>query len=232
MQIQSTLIPGGFLGSDKPQLLALGAKNTSILGISLNQPLYQPGINSSIKIAENKQALEAEKNEQSKINVKTQIATAYLNVLLKRLQRQIASNEEDRYREYMELAQGKFKNGALIENDFLRAKLNYENAKVQLQTASQDYDLSLDKLKNEINIPGETQLILVDSLNDQHNISQNTSDAFSQADTRTEIKQLKIEQTGNQLSLTKMRHNDLPTVSFVANYAEQFLYNDFNYLKG
>lgn len=232
MQIQSTLIPGGFLGSDKPQLLALGAKNTSILGISLNQPLYQPGINSSIKIAENKQALEAEKNEQSKIQVKTQIATAYLNVLLKRLQRQIASNEEDRYREYMDLAQGKFKNGALIENDYLRAKLNYENAKVQFQTASQDYNLSLDKLRNEINIPEETQLILVDSLNGLHNNSQNTSDVFSQADTRTEIKQLKIEQTGNQLSLTKMRNNDLPTVSFVANYAEQFLYNDFNYFKG
>jgi len=232
MQIQSTLIPGGFLGSDKPQLLALGAKNTSILGISLNQPLYQPGINSSIKIAENKQALEAEKNEQSKIQVKTQIATAYLNVLLKRLQRQIASSEEDRYRKYMDLAQGKFQNGALIENDYLRAKLNYENAKVQLQTASQDYDLSLDKLRNEINIPEETQLILIDSLNGQHNISQNTSDAFSQADTRTEIKQLKIEQTGDQLSLTKMRRNELPTISFVANYAEQFLYNDFNYFKG
>jgi len=232
MQIQSTLIPGGFLGSDKPQLLALGAKNTSILGISLNQPLYQPGINSSIKIAENKQALEAEKNEQSKIQVKTQIATAYLNVLLKRLQRQIASNEEDRYRKYMDLAQGKFQNGALIENDYLRAKLNYENAKVQLQTASQDYDLSLDKLRNEINIPEETQLILIDSLNGQHNISQNTSDAFSQADTRTEIKQLKIEQTGDQLSLTKMRRNELPTISFVANYAEQFLYIDFNYFKG
>ena len=230
-QLQSTLIPGGFLGSSKPQLLAMGAKNASIFGLSLKQPVFQPGINSNIKLAKNQQELAQEKNRQSEIEIKIQIATAYFNVLLKRLQREIASNEEKRYREYMQLAEGKYQHGDLIENDYLRAKLNHENAKVQVQTVTQDYNLSLDKLKNEINIPAETQLVLADSLNDDDIIRQNTANAFNRAESRTEIKQLKIKQSGNKLSLEKMRRNALPTLSFVANYSQQFLYDDFSYFK-
>jgi outer membrane protein TolC len=209
----------------------MGAKNASTFGLSLKQPVFEPGINSNIKLAKNKQALTQEKNRQSEIKIEIQIATAYFNVLLKRLQRQIASNEEKRYREYMELAQGKYQHGDLIENDYLRAKLNHENAKVQVQTVTQDYALSLDKLKNEINIPRETQLVLADSLNGETVISENTTGAFNQAEGRTEIKQLKIEQLGNKLTLEKMHRNALPTLSFVANYSEQFLYDDFSYFK-
>jgi outer membrane protein len=230
-QLQSTLVPGGFLGSSKPQLLAMGAKNASIFGLSLEQPIFQPDIKSNIQLAKNRQALSQEKARQSEIQIKTQIATAYFNVLLKRLQSQIASIEENRYREYMELAQGKYQHGDLIENDYLRAKLNHENAKVQVQTVTQDYALSLDKLKNEINIPGETELVLADSLNGETISSENTTDAFNRAESRTEIKQLKIEQNGNELTLKKNRRNALPTLSFVANYSQQFLYDDFSYFK-
>jgi outer membrane protein len=230
-QLQSTLVPGGFLGSSKPQLITMGAKNASIFGLSLKQPVFEPGINSNIKLAKNQQALAQEKNRQSEIRVKIQIATAYFNVLLKRLQRKIASNEEKRYREYMELAQGKYQQGALIENDYLRAQLNHENAKVEEQTVTQDYNLSIDKLKNEINVPAETQLVLADSLNNLNSMGQNAADAFSRAENRTEIKQLKIEQLGNKLTLEKMHRNALPTLSFVANYSEQFLYDDFSYFK-
>jgi len=193
--------------------------------------VFEPGINSNIKLAKSQQALAQEKNRQSEIRVKIQIATAYFNVLLKRLQRKIASNEEKRYREYMELAQGKYQQGALIENDYLRAQLNHENAKVEEQTVTQDYNLSIDKLKNEINVPAETQLVLADSLNNLNSMGQNAADAFSRAENRTEIKQLKIEQLGNKLTLEKMHRNALPTLSFVANYSEQFLYDDFSYFK-
>lgn len=231
MQLRSSFLPAGFAGSEKAKLVAMGAKNTSIFGLPLKQPVYQPEINSNIQLAKNNQALEQERNRQSEIQIKTQIATAYFNVLLKRLQSQIASNEEKRYQEYLKLAQGKYQQGDLIENDYLRAKLNEENAKVQVQTVTQDYDLSLDKLKNEINISRKTQLVLSDSLSGVNLFNRNTGDAFNQAENRTEIKQLKIEQYGNELSLKKVRRNVMPTLSLLANYSQQFLYNDFSYSK-
>lgn len=231
-QLRSSYLPKGFGGSEKSQLLALGAKNTSVFGLSLRQPVYKLGINDDIRLAENKLELENEKTRGKKIQIEMQIATAYFNVMLKELQRQIATNEEDRYRKYLDLAQGKYQHGDLIENDYLRAKLDHENAKVLLQTVAQDYSLSLDKLKNAINIPQETELVLADSLSGRDVMSPNTTDAFNLDGNRTEIKQLEIEQKGNQLSLTKMRHNDLPTVSFVGNYSDQFLNNDFSYSKG
>ena len=65
---------------------------------------------------------EQEKNKQDENTIREQIAFAYLNVLLRDLQNKIAGNDEQRYKEYAEVAEGKYKTGTLIENDFLKAK--------------------------------------------------------------------------------------------------------------
>lgn len=228
-QLQATLIPGGFAGSDKPQLLALGAKDATVFGLTLHQPVYKPGLGSDVKLAENELALKKEINRQNEISVKMQIATAYFNVLLKQLQDQIAVGEAARYDSYFQLVEGKYKQGALIENDYLSAKLNREDAKVQAQMAQQEYNLSIDKLKNVINVSNAEDLILTDSLSGINKGVSATTTGFNRSQNRTEVRQLAIEQSANKLLLTKMRRNALPAISFVANYSEQFLYNDFNY---
>src|SRR6478609_9267533 len=43
-QIQSTYIPAGYFGNEA-SLVALGAKSSSVYGLELNQPLFQPHIN-------------------------------------------------------------------------------------------------------------------------------------------------------------------------------------------
>lgn len=85
-------------------------------------------------------------------------------MLFKRLQYQIAENEEARFKEYEELAAGKYKMGTLIENDHLHAKLDYKNAKVKTAMVSQNDSLAMDYLKYQINIPEEDILTLSDSI--------------------------------------------------------------------
>jgi outer membrane protein TolC len=228
-RVQATYIPQGFGSLDKPELLALGAKNATILGLNLNQPLYKPQLSTSLKIARNEADLQREKNREAEINIKTLIARAYLNVLLKEAQQKIAANDEQRYEKYYTLADGKYQAGSLIENDYLHAKLDYENAKVQYRQSVQNYSLAIDELKYQVNIPAGNNIVIVDTLS--KNALPDLQPISGDATNRTEIKQLLLSQQGNQLQLKMTKQNVLPVVSFFANYSGQFVNNNFNYSK-
>jgi outer membrane protein len=225
-QLQATYIPAGFGGLTTPSLLALGATNATILGIELSQPVIQPGLQTNIKIAQNNLLLQKEKNRSDEINIKVQIATAYYNVLLKALQQEIAMHDEQRFHEYYALATGKYQQGALIETDYLRAKLDYENARVTTVTARQNYGLAMDGLKYQINIPVTDTLTLTDTLGMNTHPALQTDNAYL---ARTEFKQLQLIQQDNQLQLHKTKQFAIPSVSLMANYSQQFLYTNFNY---
>ena len=226
-QIQGTYIPGGFFGAN-PSLVSLGAKSTSIFGLDLNQQIFRPAITTDVKLAKNNSALETEKNKQEENNIKESIVKAYLNALLKDLQLKIASKDEQRYKEYAAVAEGKLKLGTLIENDFLKAKLDFENAKVETEKAQQNYLLAVDQIKFQINMPLESAITLSDSLNSL-NLAANQATSKPDASNRTEIKQLNLMQEANRLQMSKNRQNALPSLSFFANYSQQFLYNNFDY---
>jgi len=226
-QIQATYIPGGFF-SPNPGLVALGAKSVSVFGLDLNQNIFKPAITTDVKIAKNNLAQQQEKNKQAENNIKEEIIKSYLNVLLKELQAKISTNDEQRYKEYLEVAEGKFKLGSLIENDYLKAKLDYENAKLETAKAKQSYNLAVDNIKYQLNVTIETQLELTDSLNSLFVASEQLA-TKGDASNRTEIKQLVLQQEANKLWTSKNCQNALPSLGFFANYSQQFTYTNFDY---
>lgn len=227
--LQPTYVPAGFAGFTEPEMLSFGAKQQSVFGLALEQPIFKPGINTNVKIAKAQLSLQQEKLRGLEIAVKSAIATAYLNVLLKKLQSRIAWDEEQRYAEYQILAKGRYDHGTLIKNDYLRTKLDYENAKVKTTTLEQDYQLALDNLSHQINLPGRDSIILSDSI---ENISFGNLAASNQnnaVDKRTEVRQLLLQQQENDLQLKRMHQNALPTISAFGYYAQVFQSQNFNY---
>lgn len=226
-QLSPTYVPEGFAGFDEAGLLSLGAKNQSTFGLALTQPIFKPGIQTDIEIAKTQQQLSREQVRGYKTDVKNKIATAYLNVLLKELQYKIAKNEESRLEKYATLTEGAYQNGTVIKNNYLRIKLDYQNAQVKTQTVHQDYQLALDHLKYEMNLSAKTQMILTDS------IDQMTLDPLPQqnnlAENRTEIKQLLLEQNENALRLKKVKQYALPTVSLSGYYGQWYQNQNFRY---
>lgn len=223
-QLQATLIPAGFGGLTEPEMLALGAKDVTILGLSLTQPVYRPGIGTDIKIAGNNIALQKEKMVASEIEIKSKVSRAYLNILLKQLQYSIAQKDENRYKEYFALAEAKYNAGELLLNDYKHAQLDYNNAQVQTAIVLQNENIAYSDLKYELNIPQETNLVLTDTLN-----VQDTLLSEGNAPDRTEVKQMKLELAGNALQLHKAKQYALPTITLSANYSQQFLSDQFNY---
>lgn len=222
-QIQSTYIPGGFF-DENPKLVALGANSTAVFGLDLNQPIYKPGITTDIKLANVHAALAQEQVKEEENDVKEQIIYAYLNVVLKDIQRKVAANEEQRYQEYTSLAEGRYRLGTMLETDYLKAKLDYENAKVETQKANQNYELALINVKYKINIDPATPIVLTDSLSSS-NLNLDMGVAGEEGvNNRTEIRQLRLQQESNRLEIGKQKQYALPSLYLSGNYSRQFTY--------
>ncbi|WP_281233844.1 TolC family protein [Flavobacterium gelatinilyticum] len=232
-QIQQAYVPAGFSPNGQPALFPFSPDNHTSFSLELNQPIFKPGIGTDVKISKNKLELSKEKNRADEDIIKEQITLAYYNVTLKELQQKIAINEEMRYKQYADLNDGKFKAGTLIETDNMKAKLDYENAKVETQKAKQNYGLALAKLKYEINVSDNTAITLSESL-DSASYGKLNETMLSASDTnkRTEIKQLIIKKEGLKLELDRTRQAAIPTVSLVANFTEHFQYSNFDYSLG
>jgi len=204
-------------------------KNNTAFALDLNYTVYKPGLYTDIKIASNDLALEREKSNQSDINIKVEIAEAYDNVLLKSLQYEIARKNKNRYKEYYNLANGKYSKGALLESDMQLAELDYKNAKANAEKQKQNYFLSMQNLKYKINVPLLSVILLTDSLQSSME-TITSSDISNQAIVnRSEIKQLRIQQVGHELELKKARQSYLPTLSLFTNYTQFFQSETFNY---
>lgn len=227
-QIQGTLIPPGFAGISEPTYLALGAKSISVFSLELHQTIYNPLLGTDIKISENAELLELEKKRELDIAIKKEISQSYLNALLRHLQVRIAENEQKRFSEYLTLAEGKFQNGALIENDYLRAKLDYENSQQQALTSNQEYELSLVSLRYVLNIAPDAKLLLTDSLDAADGLLAFTPEV-STVTNRTELRQLELQQQNDRLNEQRQRQTVLPTITLTGNYSQQYLNMDFNY---
>ncbi|WPQ62012.1 TolC family protein [Chitinophaga sancti] len=226
-QLQNTVIPGGVLpGYDETTLLPLMVKNETVFGLNLIQPLFNPTLKTETKLAKTELALQEEKNHAAQIDIMLQISRAYLDVQLKGLQKRIAADIAERNHEYEMIATGMYNNGTLIENYYLRAILDRENADQLSKQADQNYELSVMNLRYQLNVPDETTLLLSDSLDAVTLTNDKTNGE------RTEIKQLALQQEENKINLLKYKQDLLPTLSMGANYSQLFLSDKFNYGTG
>jgi outer membrane protein TolC len=228
-QVQPSIIPAGYLGLTEPEKITIGMKNNTALAVDFNYAVYKPGLYTDIKIASNNLELEKEKNNQSDFIIKIKISETYENALLKSLQYNIAQKNENRYKEYYELAGGKYSNGAILESDMLLAELDYKNSKANTAKQKQNYLLSLQNLGYEINIPAQTIIILTDSLQTASENDGNIELPTNAPINRSEIRQLNIEQSIYTLQLNKTKQNYLPTLSLFANYTQLFQGADMVY---
>ncbi len=215
---------------DNGEEFHMGTKNLTTLGIELSQPIFKPGLSTDIKI--NNAALSVQKEVllEKDNNIKMYVVEAYLNAILREQQLKLNAESTDRYESYFDLAKDKMQLGTILESELLQTQTDYENAQVDLQKAKQNYDLAMNALKYQLNIPGAEKLILTDSLsvlldnNPMQVLHANIQD-------RPELKQLYYSQHENDLKLERSNMMWLPTVSLTANYTTEFQASNFNYSK-
>jgi len=227
-QIQQAYIPAGFAGLQDPMLVKFGATNIAVFGLDLNQTIFNPNVKNDITIAKSQAELQKQKDEQDKKVIRERITQAYLNVLLRKLQATIARDNEKRFNEYYVLAKGKFDAGALIENEMLRAQLDYENAKLETQKTVQNLNTAYAQLAYQMNVPLTQPLALTDRLSDLQiaSLNQDVNYAFGN---RSDLLLLNQQRTIAQEQISKSKQAVIPSLSFYANYSKQYTNMNFNF---
>lgn len=227
-QIQQAYIPAGFAGMQEPMLVKFGATNIAVFGLDLNQTLFNPTVKNDITIAKSQAELQKQKDEQDKKTIRERITQAYLNVLLRKLQVGIAKDNENRFSEYYKLASGKYQAGALIENEYLRAKLDFDNAKLESQKAVQNLATAIAQLAYQMNVPLTQPLALTDQLSSLQiaNLSQDVNFAYGN---RSDLSLMNQQRAITQLQIAKSKQMVIPSLSFFANYSKQYTNMNFNF---
>lgn len=227
-ELSKTIVPAGVLGNPEPMAFSLDTKTNSVYALNLTQPLYKAELINDTRIAKNNLAIEKERRIQAETAVILNITQSYLNVLLKELQYKLAKENESRYEAYLHIAADKYKLRALVENDYLKTQLDYQNAIVTAKNQQQDYNLAINALKYHINIQDNAALVLTDTLKSVL-LSLPFQQQGNTAANRPELKQLLLAQENNRLQLKKVRQRALPAVSLFGSYASQFQYKSFDY---
>ncbi len=91
-------------------------------------------------------------------------------------------------KEYCQLAEGQYKYGKIIENEYLRVKLDFENSKVKTKELMQNYSLAVEYLKYIMNTDAGTKIVLTDSLKTLISGSQSNIESGFDFENRTEVK--------------------------------------------
>jgi len=213
---------------DSGEEFKMGTKNLTTLSLNLSQPIFKPGLSTDIKI--NKAALSAQREvlREKESGIRLYVVEAYLNVILREQQLSLSKDNAERYRLYLDLARDKMVLGSILESDLLQVQTDYENSRINLQKAEQNYALAMKTLKYHLNMPDSLDLMLTDSLSTL--INNNMMLALDMgAEERPELKQLYYSQVENDLRLKRSGMMWLPTLSFVANYTTEYQAEDFGF---
>lgn len=224
-----TMILDGFGSDGGKQKIEVGTTNFTTLSMDLSQTIYKPGLKADINIAKAERKAEQEKTAEKENTIRMQVAEAYLNVILKQQQLQLAGENTQRYKEYLDVSSGRKRLGTILETDLLKAQTDLGNAKLTEKESVQNYDLAMNALRDQMNLNDDIPLVLTDSLQTLINTHQLT-DYKVNMEGRPELKQLVFSKEANDLKIKKEACKWTPTLSLTGNYTTLYQAGDFKYI--
>jgi outer membrane protein TolC len=226
-QLQTTVLPFDITGQNPEgqTKTQIGLPFNNTLGVQLDQKILD--FNQKIDRKINNQQIKNRQNilEQQKIKIKQAVTEAYYQAIFYQEKIDFAQRQLARYQVDKESAETKFKSGTLLESDLDRYLLDVSNAQIVYQKAQQDFKLSLEALKYQMNSQ-ENFTEVADNLTNILNSANENYQILTEK--RTEIRGEEINAQLNELNAKKQKFKNLPSVSAYANYSVLQLSEQFN----
>jgi outer membrane protein TolC len=231
-QLQESLIPIGEFGlpgtpPDATRNIAFGAPFTNQLNLNIDQKIFDPKTGYEKRINRNKTSIEVNESAQEEITIKHSITEVYYAVVYNKEKLQLSLKAYERAKVNSETATTKFKAGTLLKNDFNRFVLDLANAKLSYENDLQNYELSLEELRYQLNttekvVPAEDIATIISGtiLTNSDNI-----------DRRPEIIAEELRKEDNAINRVMENSRYLPAISAYGSLGALQLSNKFNLLK-
>ncbi|MBK6976564.1 MAG: TolC family protein [Cytophagaceae bacterium] len=227
-QLQTTILPFDITGENPGgnSTVKFGLPFNNALGIQADQKIYDANKKIDKAINDNTVTQREIDLEQKVTQIKQSITEAYYGVLLNKEQIKTFQEAYERAKTALENAATKFKMGTLLENDYNRFVLDEQNAKVSIDKAKLEYELSLSNLKYQMALPESNEIEVAEDLN--LILSKTTANYLQQYENRPEIKAEETALKLNSLNIDKQMAKNKPTLSAYGNYSVLQLNKQFN----
>lgn len=210
------------MGMGDPLEIEVGTSNNVSAGVSAAMPLVNAQLWQSLKLSALDVELAVEQARSSKISLVSQVKQSFYAVLLAKEAYDVYKEVYDNAQKNFEDVEKKYKVGKASEFDYLRAKVNVNNAEPEVYSAENAVVLAIWQLKAIMGIDLNTDLDVEGALSDYVNevvavIQETDSISF---ENNTNLLQLRLqdEMLTNTIKMTKFQYIPTLSASFAYNY--------------
>ena len=214
-----------------PMEFEVGMNNNVTAGLSAAMPLVNAQLWQSLKLSALDVELAIEQARSSRISMVSQVKQAFYAVLLAKEAYNVYKEVYDNAQKNFEDVEKKYNVGKTSEFEYLRAKVNVNNAEPEVFSAENAVVLAIWQLKAIMGIDLNTDLDVEGALSDY--TSEVTAASIIASDTvsfesNTNLLQLKLqdEMLSHTIKMTKFQYIPTLSASFAYNYVA--MGNTFN----
>ena len=209
--------------------IEVGMSNNVSAGVTAAMPLINAQLWQSLKLSALDVELAIEQARSSRISMVSQVKQAFYSVLLAKEAYNVYKEVYDNALKNFEDVEKKYKVGKASEFEYLRAKVNVNNAEPEVFSAENTVTLAIWQLKAIMGIDLATELDVEGSLSDYSNelVASLANDTIS-FENNTNLLQLKLqdEMLNRTIKMTKFQY--IPTLSAQFSYNYMALGNTFD----
>ena len=209
------------MGMGEPLEIEVGTDNNVSAGITAAMPLVNAQLWQSLKLSALDVELAIEQARSSKISLVSQIKQSFYAVLLAKEAYNVYKEVYDNAQKNFEDTEKKYKVGKASEFEYLRAKVNVNNAEPEVFNAENSVVLAIWQLKAIMGIDLNTNIDIEGRLADYEDevlSSMLVSDSIS-FENNTNLLQLKLQDEMLSRTIKMSKFQYIPTLS------AQFAYN-------
>jgi outer membrane protein TolC len=225
-------------GNATVQSFDFSFKNNFSATAELRQTLYNGKVGTALQIAYLYEDYAAKNFMYQKQSILINTKLSFYAALLAKNIYELSLDSEESARENYNETKFRYESGVLSEYELLQAEVRWRNVVPQTISAKKNYELALNTLKSEIDIPISEEIILNGSL-DRLPVVPNNIDALDVFESRTDYQALILEgkMRDRNISLEFAEHFPTLSGSFTYSYqgqSDEFkLENDYdNYVLG
>ena len=203
--------------------------NTANAGLSINLPLFVPGVYRAMSMTKTDIELAVEKSRASKLDLVNQVTKAYYQLMLSQDSYEVLQKSYELAEENYNIVNAKYQQGAVSEFDKITAEVQMRSVKPSVISAGNAVTLSKLQLKVLMGVTADVEIKIDDSLAAYESIvfaNQLENDAHEGLVNNTTMKQLELNRLMLQKNIKSLRTNFMPTIGLGYSYQYQSMNND------
>ncbi|MBC8085253.1 MAG: TolC family protein [Hymenobacter sp.] len=227
-QLQATALPNFADPAAGQQIIRIGLKNVTTLGLQGTQLLYNNDVLRAARSVRYTRLGNAQNTARTKINVVVDVSKAFYDILLTQEQLNILEEDVQRQERQLRDSRARYEVGTSDKTDFLRASISLKNVYATRRSTAESLSGKYATLKQLMGYLPENNLVLAyDTTQMMRETMLDTTEVLAY-EKRIEVQQLQTQKNLQRFNIDYYRYGFLPSLSAFGNYNRVYQNNDFS----